>query len=78
MQAHHAQGGVYVAAHGQPSDNARSFAREHGITLLQGDALGALLLVYVFRYGKAMVVAPLTNAGAPMMTALMAQKKLSP
>lgn len=36
------------------------------------NALGALLLVYAFRYGKAMVVAPLTNAGAPMMTALIA------
>lgn len=35
------------------------------------NALGALLLVYAFRYGKAMVVAPLTNAGAPMMTALI-------
>ena len=29
------------------------------------NAVGALLLVYAFRYGKAMVVSPLTNAGAP-------------
>jgi uncharacterized membrane protein len=36
------------------------------------NAVGALLLVYAFRYGKAMVVAPLTNAGAPLMTALIA------
>jgi uncharacterized membrane protein len=36
------------------------------------NALGALLLVYAFRYGKAIVVAPLTNAGAPMLTALIA------
>jgi uncharacterized membrane protein len=36
------------------------------------NACGALLLVYAFRYGKALVVAPLTNAGAPMMTALIA------
>ena len=36
------------------------------------NAIGALLLVYAFRYGKAIVVAPLTNAGAPLMTALIA------
>ena len=36
------------------------------------NAVGALLLVYAFRYGKAMVVAPLTNAGAPLVTALLA------
>lgn len=36
------------------------------------NAVGALLLVYAFRYGKAIVVAPLTNAGAPLMTALIA------
>ncbi|MGH8033950.1 MAG: EamA family transporter [Lysobacterales bacterium] len=35
------------------------------------NALGALLLVYAFRYGKAMVVSPLVNAGAPMMTAVI-------
>jgi drug/metabolite transporter (DMT)-like permease len=33
------------------------------------NAVGALLLVYAFRYGKALVVSPLTNAGAPLMTA---------
>jgi drug/metabolite transporter (DMT)-like permease len=36
------------------------------------NAVGALLLVYAFRHGKAIVVAPLTNAGAPLMTALIA------
>ena len=35
------------------------------------NAIGALCLVYAFRYGKAMVVSPLTNAGAPLMTALI-------
>jgi len=41
-----------------------------GIQLL--NAVGALTLVYAFRYGKAIVVAPLTNAGAPLITALLA------
>lgn len=36
------------------------------------NAVGALLLVYAFRYGKAIVVSPLTNAGAPLATALIA------
>jgi uncharacterized membrane protein len=31
----------------------------------------ALALVYAFRYGKAIVVSPLTNAGAPLITALL-------
>ena len=35
-------------------------------------AIGALTLVYAFRHGKAMVVAPLTNAGAPLITAVLA------
>jgi len=41
-----------------------------GIQIL--NAIGALALVYAFRYGKAIVVAPLTNAGAPLITALLA------
>ena len=41
-----------------------------GIQLL--NAVGALTLVYAFRYGKAIVVAPLTNAGAPLVTAILA------
>ena len=35
------------------------------------NAVGALLLVYAFRHGKALVVSPLTNAGAPLMTAVV-------
>ena len=35
------------------------------------NAIGALCLVYAFRYGKAIVVAPLANAGAPLITALI-------
>ncbi|PHQ61527.1 MAG: EamA family transporter [Maribacter sp.] len=41
-----------------------------GIQIL--NAIGALCLVYAFRYGKAMVVSPLTNAGAPLITAIIA------
>jgi len=36
------------------------------------NAVGALTIVYAFRYGKAIVVSPLTNAGAPLITALIA------
>lgn len=35
------------------------------------NAIGALTLVYAFRHGQAIVVSPLTNAGAPMMTAVI-------
>jgi hypothetical protein len=35
------------------------------------NAVGALLLVYAFRYGKAIVVSPLVNAGAPLLTTLI-------
>ena len=35
------------------------------------NSIGALLLVYAFRYGKAMIVAPLINAGAPVITAIL-------
>ena len=41
-----------------------------GIQLL--NSIGALTLVYAFRHGKAIVVAPLTNAGAPLVTAVLA------
>jgi drug/metabolite transporter (DMT)-like permease len=40
-----------------------------GIQVL--NAVGALTLVYAFRHGKAIVVAPLTNAGAPLVTAVL-------
>jgi uncharacterized membrane protein len=32
------------------------------------NSIGALFLVYAFRYGKAIIVSPLTNAGAPVIT----------
>jgi len=32
------------------------------------NAIGALILVYAFRYGKAIIVSPLINAGAPVIT----------
>ena len=35
------------------------------------NAIGALTLVYAFRYGRAIVVSPLANAGAPLITALL-------
>lgn len=35
------------------------------------NAIGALLIVYAFRYGKAIIVSPLTNAGAPLMTVVL-------
>lgn len=35
------------------------------------NSIGALTLVYAFRYGKALVVSPLTNAGAPLITAII-------
>ena len=47
-----------------------------GIQIL--NAIGALTLVYAFRYGKAIVVAPLTNAGAPLVTALLALPSRAP
>jgi len=36
------------------------------------NAIGALTLVYAFRYGKAIIVSPLVNAGAPLLTAVIA------
>ena len=35
------------------------------------NSVGALLLVYTFRYGKAIIVSPLTNAGAPVVTVIL-------
>jgi len=35
------------------------------------NAIGALCLVFAFRYGKAMIVSPLTNAGAPVITIII-------
>ncbi len=36
------------------------------------NSMGALCLVFAFRYGKAIVVSPMTNAGAPLITAVIA------
>jgi drug/metabolite transporter (DMT)-like permease len=35
------------------------------------NAVGALFLVYAFRYGKAIIVSPMTNAGAPLITIVL-------
>jgi len=35
------------------------------------NAIGALTIVYAFRYGKAMIVSPLTNAVAPVITIVL-------
>jgi drug/metabolite transporter (DMT)-like permease len=35
------------------------------------NSVGALLLVYAFRYGKAIIVSPLTNAGGPVITVII-------
>ncbi|WP_371813833.1 restriction endonuclease [Diaphorobacter sp. HDW4A] len=39
-----AQYGVYVVLQGSLSDTARAYATEHGLLLLEGDALAAMLL----------------------------------
>lgn len=35
------------------------------------NSIGALCLVYAFRYGKAMIVSPMTNAVAPVITVII-------
>jgi len=35
------------------------------------NSIGALCLVYAFRYGKAIIVSPLTNAIAPVITVII-------
>lgn len=40
-----------------------------GIQIL--NSIGALFLVYAFRYGKAIIVSPLTNTGAPVITIIL-------
>ena len=40
-----------------------------GVQLL--NSVGALCLVFAFRYGKAIIVSPLANAGAPIITAVL-------
>jgi drug/metabolite transporter (DMT)-like permease len=36
------------------------------------NSVGSLTLVYAFRHGKALVVSPLVNAGAPLLTSVIA------
>jgi drug/metabolite transporter (DMT)-like permease len=40
------------------------------------NSIGALTLVFAFRYGKAIIVAPLVNAGAPLLTAMLSMMLL--
>lgn len=35
------------------------------------NSIGALMIVYAFRYGKAIIVSPLTNAGGPVITIII-------
>jgi drug/metabolite transporter (DMT)-like permease len=35
------------------------------------NSIGALTLVFAFRYGKAIIVSPLVNAGAPLLTSIL-------
>jgi restriction system protein len=44
MQARDAFAGVYVITQGELSDNARTFARDHGISVLQDEGVARLLL----------------------------------
>ncbi len=40
-----------------------------GIQML--NSIGALFIVYAFRYGRAIIVSPLTNAGAPVIAIIL-------
>jgi drug/metabolite transporter (DMT)-like permease len=40
------------------------------------NSIGALTLVFAFRYGKAIIVSPLVNAGAPLLTAVLSMALL--
>ena len=40
------------------------------------NSIGALTLVFAFRYGKAIIVSPLVNAGAPLLTAVVSMTLL--
>lgn len=49
-----------------------SFAGPGASALIQIlNSVGALFLVYAFRYGKAMIVSPMTNAVAPVITIVL-------
>jgi drug/metabolite transporter (DMT)-like permease len=40
------------------------------------NSIGALTLVFAFRYGKAIIVSPLVNAGAPLLTSVLSMMLL--
>ena len=44
MQKRESPAGLYLLGQGELTDNARLFARDHGLTIVQGDALAQLLL----------------------------------
>ena len=44
MQKRAVPAGLYLLGQGELSENARLFARDHGLTIVQGDALAQLLL----------------------------------
>ena len=44
MQKRESPAGLYLLCQGELTDNARLFARDHGLTIVQGDALAQLLL----------------------------------
>jgi drug/metabolite transporter (DMT)-like permease len=62
---------LYMTDFSQPIDYGLGGPWLAAITQIL-NSVGALTLVYAFRYGKAIVVSPLTNAGAPLITALIA------
>jgi drug/metabolite transporter (DMT)-like permease len=62
---------LYMTDFSQPINYGLSGPGLAAITQIL-NAVGALTIVYAFRYGKAIVVSPLANAGAPLITALLA------
>jgi drug/metabolite transporter (DMT)-like permease len=62
---------LYMTDFSQPINYSLSGPGLAAITQIL-NAVGALTIVYAFRYGKAIVVSPLANAGAPLITALLA------
>jgi drug/metabolite transporter (DMT)-like permease len=61
---------LYMTDFSQPINYGASGPGLAALTQLL-NSIGALTIVYAFRYGKAIVVSPLTNAGAPLITALL-------
>jgi uncharacterized membrane protein len=62
---------LWMTDFGQPINYGWSGPGVAAITQIL-NSIGALTLVFAFRYGKAIVVAPLANAGAPLITAVIA------